>query len=204
MKFLLKISLFALVLVVPFGAFAAVQSGGGYIVNGQVNPVTFFSSGGGYNAQIGGNPISGVISGSGYNTYGGGYFTPPAVQSTTPPASGGGGGGGGGGGASGGSRSGAVSGSCDESSTFADMVAITPVGYAPCRVDPFPDKVIDVLDFNVLMVNWSRSVGSVTDKRCVDKILADINCDGAVDILDFNLLMVYWGKPVFVIGGSGI
>lgn len=199
-KFLFKISLFAFALAVPFGVFAAVQSGGGYIINGQVNPVTSFTSGGGYSSQIGGNPISGVISGGSYTTYGGGYFTPPDEIVVTPPSSGGGGGGGSSGGGSTPTpeltSAGAI---CDTSQTFAQLLAGTPIGYAPCRTDPFPDRVIDVLDFNVLMVNWSRSVGSVTDKRCVDKLLADINCDGAVDILDFNLLMVYWGKPVFVI-----
>lgn len=195
-KFILKISLFALTLVVPFSVFAAVQSGGGYIVNGQVNPVSTLVSGNGYSAQTGGNPISGVISGSGYSTYGGGHFTPPDTEEDeeevepTPSR------GGGGGGST--PRPGLLV-ACNNTVTFSELLAGTPLGYAPCRTDPFPDKVIDVLDFNVLMVNWSRSVGSVTDKRCVDKLLADINCDGAVDILDFNLLMVYWGKPVFVI-----
>lgn len=46
------------------------------------------------------------------------------------------------------------------------------------------DGVIDILDFNAMMVNW----GSI---RCGN--IADMDADCRVGILDFNLLMVYWG-----------
>lgn len=50
--------------------------------------------------------------------------------------------------------------------------------------DIIRDGVIDIFDFNNLMVNW----------LAVKKMPADINSDGLVDILDFNFLMVYWGE----------
>lgn len=53
------------------------------------------------------------------------------------------------------------------------------------RTDFVRDGVIDVLDFNALMVQWGKTgVGNS----------ADANQDGLVDIFDFNLLMVYWGQ----------
>ncbi len=51
-------------------------------------------------------------------------------------------------------------------------------------IDIVRDGIINILDFNSLMVNWN-ALGSNN--------IADMNKDGAVDILDFNLLMVYWG-----------
>ena len=44
------------------------------------------------------------------------------------------------------------------------------------------DGGINILDFNLLMVNWGSATNNV----------ADLNKDGVVDILDFNLLMVNW------------
>ncbi len=54
---------------------------------------------------------------------------------------------------------------------------------AGAKVDLNNDGRTDLLDFNLLMVNWGKA-GSV----------ADLNKDGKVDLLDFNLLMVNWGK----------
>lgn len=48
------------------------------------------------------------------------------------------------------------------------------------------DKIIDVLDFNVLMINWNKN----------GKTVADLNGDEIVDILDFNVLMINWNKVV--------
>jgi len=50
-------------------------------------------------------------------------------------------------------------------------------------VDSNDDNKIDVLDFNLLMVNWGG-----------DEInnVADFNNDNKVDVLDFNLVMVHW------------
>ncbi len=50
------------------------------------------------------------------------------------------------------------------------------------RVDANKDGKIDVLDFNILMVNWGETEGG----------LGDFNSDGIVDIFDFELLMVNW------------
>lgn len=53
------------------------------------------------------------------------------------------------------------------------------------RTDIVSDGVINILDFNSLMVNWGRTNSGNR---------ADTNLDGIVDILDFNSLMVNWGK----------
>jgi len=59
----------------------------------------------------------------------------------------------------------------------------SPLSAAAQKVDANKDNKIDVLDFNILMVNWgSASVGNV----------ADFNADGKVDVFDFNLLMINW------------
>lgn len=178
----------------PLGLLAGTQFGGGYKVEGQINSIHGIASSTGYRSEIGSNPISQTVSGGGYTTYGGTYFsaidvivTPPSTtesprrrssgdsnrRATTTPA--------------------IITNVTDK--TFAQIVAETIVGRAPSRLDPYPDKWIDILDFNVIMVNWDKGTGDPISKRCGDKILADINCDGVVDILDFNLLMVYWGKP---------
>lgn len=83
---------------------------------------------------------------------------------------GGGGGGGGGGGA-----------------TYVVPVPVTisaPLSTTTQQVDANSDNKIDILDFNVVMVNWGSSGGSIQG--------GDLNKDRKVDILDFNLLMVYW------------
>lgn len=52
------------------------------------------------------------------------------------------------------------------------------------QVDVVKDGQIDVIDFNLLMVNWGKDeAGNI----------ADMNLDNSVDIIDFNILMIYWG-----------
>ncbi len=51
------------------------------------------------------------------------------------------------------------------------------------KVDANKDNKIDILDFNVLMVNWGSAITGNA---------ADFNADGRVDVFDFNLLMVNW------------
>jgi hypothetical protein len=111
--------LIVLLLSAPLYTYGATQSGGGYIVNGQVNPSAAAISGNGITSQSGGNPISQVVSGGGgVTSYGGAYRGPvvdvcvniTGLQATVPPGysvdgsgnctlipivSGGGGGGGG-------------------------------------------------------------------------------------------------------------
>jgi|GEM_PF-6394249 len=50
------------------------------------------------------------------------------------------------------------------------------------KTDANNDGRVDLLDFNILMVNWGA----------VGPNVADFNKDGIVDIFDFNLLMIYW------------
>jgi hypothetical protein len=53
------------------------------------------------------------------------------------------------------------------------------------KIDANKDNKIDILDFNILMIQWgNKGIGNV----------ADFNNDGIVDIFDFNLLMVNWTK----------
>ena len=88
---------------------------------------------------------------------------PEPEPEPTPPPSGGGGGGsssGGGGGGGGGS-----SGSTKNK-----------------KGDLNSDDLVDILDFNSLMIGWGKK----------GETEADLNDDGIVDILDFNILMVNW------------
>lgn len=57
------------------------------------------------------------------------------------------------------------------------------------RTDILRDGVIDVLDFNTLMVNWGKPTVSGASFNP-----ADVNEDKKVDIFDFNYVMVHWGK----------
>ena len=58
-----------------------------------------------------------------------------------------------------------------------------PLSPAAQQVDANQDNKIDILDFNVLIVNWGAvDVGNS----------ADFNDDNVVDILDFNMLMINW------------
>jgi hypothetical protein len=90
---------------------------------------------------------------------------PASTPTPTPaPAAGGGGGGGGGG--------------------FVPTPTPSPSSLSEeaKKVDINNDNKIDILDFNVIMVNWGAEGNNV----------ADLNKDGKVDILDFNALMVFW------------
>jgi hypothetical protein len=49
-------------------------------------------------------------------------------------------------------------------------------------IDTNHDGVIDILDFNILMVNWGQKGANIVD----------YNKDEIVDIIDFNMLMIYW------------
>ena len=64
------------------------------------------------------------------------------------------------------------------------------------RADISDNKVVDVFDFNLMMVNWDKRVGDAKLKICSDRSIADINCDGKVDVFDFNLLMVKWNTKI--------
>ncbi len=61
--------------------------------------------------------------------------------------------------------------------------SISLLSAAAQKVDANKDNKIDVLDFNVLMINFgSTSVNNA----------ADFNGDNKVDVFDFNLLMINW------------
>ena len=90
--------------------------------------------------------------------------TPTPTPTPTPSPEGGGGGGGGG-------------------SSTTPTPTPTPLSAAAQKVDVNDDNKEDVLDFNVLIVNWGSTSSGNT---------ADFNGDSKVDILDFNFLMVNW------------
>jgi uncharacterized repeat protein (TIGR03803 family) len=63
--------------------------------------------------------------------------------------------------------------------------SIVPVVSKSCpKGDANGDCRVDILDFNILMVNW--------EKKGIN--IADFDESGLVDILDFNILMVNWSK----------
>ncbi|XOB40881.1 MAG: hypothetical protein ACKKMW_02330 [Candidatus Nealsonbacteria bacterium] len=66
---------------------------------------------------------------------------------------------------------------------YTPPVFTSKLSEAAQAVDANKDDKIDVLDFNVLMINW----GSTTAGN-----IADFDSDGKVDIFDFNLLMIHW------------
>ena len=47
------------------------------------------------------------------------------------------------------------------------------------------DGVVDILDFNTLIIHWGMTSGAT-------KADGDANSDGKVDILDFNILITHW------------
>ena len=53
------------------------------------------------------------------------------------------------------------------------------------KADANDDEKINILDFNVLMINWGVTIAGN---------IADFNEDSTVDIFDFNLLMIHWTK----------
>lgn len=59
----------------------------------------------------------------------------------------------------------------------------TPTPGSSGSADIDRNGVVDVLDFNVLVVNWGSGPSNPN---------ADLNHDGVVDIFDFNLFMVSW------------
>lgn len=61
----------------------------------------------------------------------------------------------------------------------------SPLSEGAQAVDANNDDKIDILDFNILMINW----GSTSANN-----IADFNSDGKVDIFDFNLLMIHWAN----------
>ncbi len=184
------IALLFLVFLFPLEVGATESTGGGYVLHGQVNQISGVASGNGFSVQAEGEPIASSISGNGFSGFGGLSKTSPASP-TSPTSSSG----------TGGIFLPPVTVTSNEKSelassnkTFSQIVAETALGNVPYRADPFPDNKIDILDFNVLMINWGKTTGDSGSRGCTGKIFADINCDSKVDVLDFNLLMVYWGK----------
>ncbi len=81
------------------------------------------------------------------------------INVSTPPASNGGGGGGG--------------------------SVITTQNNTSVIGDINGDGVVNILDFNMLLVQWGKTGSSLS---------ADLNHDGVVGILDFNILITHWTK----------
>ena len=53
--------------------------------------------------------------------------------------------------------------------------------------DADANGIVDIKDFNLLMINWGKKSPNNS---------SDFNRDGKVDIFDFNILMVNWGKKI--------
>lgn len=128
-------------------------------------------------------------------------WRPTAGRAVTPVVSGGGGGGGGGGGY------------VIPIATTTPVTNTTQTGpqnqkngdYTNLyRADINDSNVVDIFDYNSIMVNWNKT--QTVDKaqaksdRCKTVNVADVNCDGKVDLLDFNIIMIYWGQKVRLSG----
>jgi hypothetical protein len=68
------------------------------------------------------------------------------------------------------------------------------------RTDIDDSGVVDIFDYNLLIVDWGKT--NVVDKtktkpdRCKTADRADLNCDGGVNLLDFNIMMIYWATKL--------
>lgn len=68
------------------------------------------------------------------------------------------------------------------------------------RADINDSNLVDIFDYNSIMVNWNK-VTTISQNipkidRCKASNAADVNCDGRIDLLDFNIIMIYWGQKV--------
>ena len=70
-----------------------------------------------------------------------------------------------------------------DSITLVAPSPLSPLSPEAQQVDVNQDSKIDILDFNLVMINW----GVVTEGN-----IADLNDDNMVGIFDFNLLMIHW------------
>lgn len=172
-------------LVFPVSVFADVQSGGGITLTGHVDALPGLVSDGNIRSVMNGNPIAQKVSGNGFTLFGGIYYVsstpvqsqpPVAPPPVVPPSSGG--------------SPGVGVPSAVPTSTV--EVPSLPTGSVEeiarsaqaKKIDIVKDGVINILDFNGMMVHWGETT-------CGDA--ADMNGDCVVDIFDFNTLMVYWG-----------
>ncbi|MFA6552196.1 MAG: dockerin type I domain-containing protein [Candidatus Paceibacterota bacterium] len=106
-------------------------------------------------------------------------LTIPAPPVNSPPPLPGGNGGGGGGGGGGGYYPQIQ----QATSTTTSTATTTVSSINKSKGDANSDNKIDVLDFNLLMVNWGNANSGNS---------ADFNSDGKVDLLDFNAMMIWW------------
>lgn len=117
-------------------------------------------------------------------------WVPISARTASTPASSGGGGGGGGSVVANSNIYLNQSGKQNQSSDYSNDF----------RADMNDDGLVDIFDFNSLILNWGKVVTiDITlpkQDRCKAANKSDINCDGGVDVLDFNLLMIYWGQYI--------
>ena len=184
---------------------SALVTGGGYQMHEQVTAINDTSTGNGYILRHSGNTVQGLSWGNGFVLLNGGNpafaALTPVVVPVTPTPSGSGGGGGG---------SIVVQ---TATTTSINNMYLNQTGDQNQKIDFSNDfradiddsGKIDILDFNMLIVNWAKRQSvdlRLTKKdRCQQVNLADVNCDGFVNVLDFNLVLVYWGQ---YIGNEGV
>ncbi len=70
---------------------------------------------------------------------------------------------------------------------FADTIAAA-VSMPVLAGDLNTDGFVDIIDLNILLIEWSKSGAAITDPR------ADTNNDGIVGIIDLNIVLIDWGK----------
>lgn len=72
------------------------------------------------------------------------------------------------------------------------------------RADVNDSNVVDIFDYNSIMVNWAKTITLKPEdtklSKCIATNVADVNCDGKIDLLDFNIIMIYWGQKVRLTG----
>ena len=60
----------------------------------------------------------------------------------------------------------------------------------PLPGDFSEDDTVDIVDLNMLLIDWGKTGLAITDQR------ADTNSDDKVDIIDLNTVLIDWGKTI--------
>ena len=67
-------------------------------------------------------------------------------------------------------------------------VQIPAVTDVPWPGDLNTDLAVDIIDLNMVLIDWGKSVPNLADDR------SDADGSGTVDIVDLNTVLIDWGK----------
>ena len=83
----------------------------------------------------------------------------------------------------------------------ADASITATYRYGALAGDLNDDGVVDIIDLNLVLIDWGRTDGAITDPN------SDADGDGTVDVVDLNTVLIDWGKSgsyfLTVVDGAG-